>query len=155
MKTLLYLILAIALLGLQGCGHDSPTSRGIESPLPGGDAPGGNRPGLDPTTDLNRELADDIWRLTGPGVSMRYDRGGMLFTSMPDGTVKIIDLDGSSTAEILPGTEGAEGCMSGTKLTVNGKEIALTSMRKLKQGKERIWLTATDADEHQWIMVIP
>ena len=71
---LLSLMLAVA-----ACGHDSPSERELASGRPGGEvqAPtgSGQRPGVGEANSMAKELADGVWRIAGPGTSLRYDRG--------------------------------------------------------------------------------
>ena len=90
-KKMLYLlaIAAVSMGFISSCGHDSPqgdepvTNGGPSGGNSGGNSsPGdGHRPGLDEFDQYDRELKDDVLRVKGGGVDLRYDRGGVLFAS--------------------------------------------------------------------------
>lgn len=136
-----------------GCGHDSPPEQGVASVRPG-DADTGSRPGVGDANSMKHELADDVWRVSGPGVSLRYDRGGVLFNALPDGSFEIVDLDGADTVVVTPGKEGADSVMTGASISVNGKVTALRQVKMLQHADGRSWYMATDVADGMWIVVL-
>lgn len=142
------------------CGHDTP---GVEPETNGGQIgtgtdvePGhGHRPGIGETDNTDRELKDDVLRIKGPDMNMRYDRGGILFITGRDGSVRIIDIDGADEVCVSPGIEGADSVMTGGALTVSGRKIALSTMKKMRHTEGRIWYMAADTAGDNWVMVLP
>lgn len=136
-----------------GCGHDSPPEQEVASVRPG-DAGTGSRPGVGDANSMKHELADDVWRVSGPGVSLRYDRGGVLFNALPDGSFEIVDLDGADTVVVTPGKEGADSVMTGASISVNGKVTALRQVKMMQHADGRSWYVATDVADGEWIIVL-
>lgn len=142
------------------CGHDTP---GVEPETNGGQIgtgtdvePGpGHRPGIGETDNTDRELKDDVLRVKGPDVNMRYDRGGILFITGRDGSVRVIDIDGADEVCVSPGIEGADSVMTGVALTVNGRTVSLAVMKKMRHTEGRIWYMAADTAGDGWVMVLP
>ena len=134
------------------CGHDSPSGRDIMTERPGEE---GQRPGVGESNSMVRELADDVWRVSGPTLTMRYDCGGILFDSQADGRVNISDLDGADSVSVGIGKEGTDSLMSGTDIIVNGHALTLRRVKMLRHGDGRSWYMATDSSDGLWILVLP
>lgn len=134
------------------CGHDSPSGRDIMTERPGEE---GQRPGVGESNSMVRELADDVWRVSGPTLTMRYDRGGILFDSQADGRVNISDLDGADSVSVGIGKEGTDSLMSGTDIIVNGHALTLRRVKMLRHGDGRSWYMATDSSDGLWILALP
>ena len=115
----------------------------------------GQRPGVGESNSMVRELADDVWRVSGPTLTMRYDRGGILFDSQADGRVNISDLDGADSVSVGIGKEGTDSLMSGTDIIVNGHALTLRRVKMLRHGDGRSWYMATDSSDGLWILVLP
>jgi len=147
---ILWLSLALAVVA---CGHDSPSER--EPAKDPTDNNGGQRPGVGDANSLKHELDDGVWRVSGPKLSLRYDRGGVLFNIQSDGIVEIVDLDGADMVSIDLGTEGADSVMAGAGISVNGRAIDIRRMSLLRHGDGRSWYVATDDSDGQWVMVLP
>ncbi len=145
---------------ITSCGHDTPR---VELETNGGqvgngldDGQGsGHRPGIGEIDNTDRELKDDVLRVKGTGVNMRYDRGGILFANGRNGSVRIVDLDGADEVVVNPGTEGADSLMTGASLSLNGRVVELRSMKKMRLGEGRIWYKATDTEGDEWMIVLP
>lgn len=134
------------------CGHDSPSGRDIMTERPGED---GQRPGVGESNSMAHEMADDVWRVSGPTLTMRYDRGGILFDSQSDGRIEISDLDGADRVSVAIGREGTDSVMSGTDIIVNGRALSLRKVKMLRHGDGRSWYMATDSSDGLWIFVLP
>ncbi len=134
------------------CGHDSPSGRDIMTERPGVE---GQRPGVGESNSMARELADDVWRVSGPTLTMRYDRGGILFDTQADGRINISDLDGADSVSVGIGKEGTDSLMSGTDIIVNGHALTLRRVKMLRHGDGRSWYMATDSSDGLWILVLP
>ena len=145
---------------VSSCGHDAPD---VETETNGGQVgsdtdvePGhGHRPGIGETDNTDRELKDDVLRIKGPDMNMRYDCGGILFISGRDGSVRIIDIDGADEVCVTPGIEGADSVMTGAALTVNGRTVSLAAMKKMRHTEGRIWYMAADTAGDNWVIVLP
>lgn len=160
-----YFVRAIAIVSLcvvaASCGHDSPTVRDDGSGRPSGGAQQppsgpGQRPGVSDSNDLSHELSDDVWRVVGPDMTLRYDRAGVLFNKKADGTIEVHDLDGADRVAVVTGTEGADSLLTGASVTVNGRSLDTRLMKMLKRGDGRTWYTlAAGPDDGRWIFVLP
>lgn len=154
MKTLLSALL-ISLLLLCSCSHDTPQrDRG---PLPGhGNEEGtGQRPGLgDIPAPFDNELKDTVWRFTGPSASLRYDRGGVLFTTDARGNVSITDLDGATVIAATLGTPDADSLCTAS-VNINGHPLAIMNTRLRGSTAQTVWYEITDSDSARHVLVIP
>lgn len=143
------------------CGHDSPPERENASGRPPGSTQQkpsegtGQRPGVNESNNLSHELSDDVWRVSGPGVTLRYDRGGVLFNQKADGTIEVFDLDGADRVSVSPGTVGTDSVCAGAAVAVNGTDVNLRQMKMLKRGDRRTWYVLTDDSDGRWVMVLP
>lgn len=142
------------------CTHDAPrdemlTNGGHAGAGPDTEPGSGQRPGLGEIDNTDRELRDDVLRVTGGSVDMRYDRGGVLFVTGRDGSVRVVDLDGADEVSVSPGIEGSDSVMIGAVLTVNGRTVALRTMKKMRLAEGRIWYIAADTAGDEWVMVLP
>lgn len=154
MKTLLPTIL-ISLLLLCSCSHDTPQrDRG---PLPGhGSGEGtGQRPGLgDTPAPFDSELKDAVWRFTGPSASLRYDRGGVLFTTDARGSISITDLDGATVIAATLGTPGTDSLCTAS-VNINGQPLSIISTRLRGRTRQAVWYEITDTDSARHVLVTP
>ncbi|MDE6394086.1 MAG: hypothetical protein K2K77_01985 [Duncaniella sp.] len=142
------------------CSPDAPRdemlTNGGQTGGGGDNVPGsGHRPGLGEIDNSDRELKDDVLRVKGTGVNLRYDRGGILFVASHDGSVRIVDLDGADEVSVIPGKEGSDSLMTGASLTVNGRKVALSVMKKMRLAEGRIWYMAADTAGDNWVIVLP
>jgi len=146
-------------LAVAACGHDNPSERELASGRPGGEvhtpSGSGQRPGVGEANSMDKELADGVWRIVGSGISLRYDRGGVLLTTEADGTIRVIDLDGADSVTVNIGEEGCDSVMTGAEMTVNGQPLDLGSMKMLSHGDGRSWYVATETSGTRWIIVVP
>ena len=90
------------------CGHDSPSGRDIMTERPGVE---GQRPGVGESNSMARELADDVWRVSGPTLTMRYDRGGILFDKQADRRINTSYLDRAERVSDGVVNEGTDSLM--------------------------------------------
>ncbi len=161
MKTALLRLTAIilAVTALCSCHRDTPPrDRGPLPVHPGGDGQdpgGGDRPGLgDTPSPFDRELADPVWRFTGRTVSLRYDRGGILFATGPDGTLRITDLDGATEVTVTLGPPAPDSVCPAT-IGINGRPLALTDVRLRSRSDRAAWYEVIDADSSRHVLVTP
>lgn len=161
-KIYVRIVTVIVLSLLQSsCGHDSPPERENAAVRPSGSGQQtpsegtGQRPGVNESNDLSHELSDDVWRVSGPDVSLRYDRGGVLFNKKADGATEVLDLDGADRVSVSPGTVGTDSICTGAALAVNGTNIEFRQMKMLSRGDSRTWYVLTDDSDGRWIIVLP
>lgn len=163
-KCLPVMALCIVLFASQGCerGSDAPRreegtdgnggKEEVKPPTPSG----GDRPGpTDKDFDFSAELADGVVRYDGRGVTLRFDRAGVLVKVHADGRRELIDLDGTSRVGFVAGTMKPDSLFEGAGLTVDGSDIALESVRMKKQTAEAVWYHAVDSDGRSHILVLP
>lgn len=154
-----FFVAAVIALALAGCGKsDSPAHRqpslnpGEETPVPPADPV---RPGVD-ADNLEEELKDSTPRITGAGADMNYNDGGVLFRRNADGSVRIADLDGVSTADFIPGAVmSADSVMRGATLKINRTDVNLLSVRLLQRTSETEWYYLMSQDSTRIIIVVP
>lgn len=120
MNKLTVLVIFSLVIALASCGHADDHER-IDPTTTTGEE--GGRPGASDSNDFSTELADDTWRFTLGELALRYDRGGMLFTTLADGTTKITDLNGADIVEFNPELPS---------LKVNGTTVEIISLSLLK-----------------------
>lgn len=145
---------------LPSCGHDSPSERENISGRPSGSGQQtpsgtGQRPGVSDSNDLSHELSDDVWRVVGPDMTLRYDRAGVLFNKKADGTIEVHDLDGADRVAVVPGTEGPDSLLTGSSMAVNGVGLEIRSVKMLRRGDGRTWYVFVDSEDDRWILVLP
>lgn len=117
---------------------------------------GGERPGpSDKDYDFTAELTDGVVRYDGRGVTLRFDRAGILVKSHADGARELIDLDSQSRVRFVAGPMEADSLFKGARLTVNGADVTLGSVRMKKQTAEAVWYHAVDSDGKNHILVMP
>lgn len=158
---ILSIIVVAGGLLMSSCGHDAPqesslTTNGGQT---GGDTTpsqgDGHRPGLGELNDFDKELADDVLRVKGPDMNLRYDRAGILVVKDRNGCVRITDLDGADVISLTPGMERPDSVMTDAVLTVNDSTVGLREMKKMRRTDGRIWYKATDSAGDIWVIVVP
>lgn len=148
----------------QGCERGSDAPRREQGPNGNGGKEevkpptpsGGERPGpSDKDFDFSAELADGVVRYDGRGVTLRFDRAGVLVKIHADGARELIDLDGQTKVRFVAGKMRQDSLFDGSRLTVDGCDIGLKSVRMKKQTAEAVWYHAVDGDERSHILVLP
>lgn len=146
---------------MSSCGHDSPQSdvlstNGSVSGNGNNDTSSGSgqRPGLEDYNTFDKELKDDVLRVKGADINMRYDRGGILFVTRDNGEVRVIDLDGADEVSIFSGTEGADSVMSGFELKTGDRKVGLKTVKMMQRSGGRIWYKAVSHDDNVWTIVL-
>lgn len=67
------------------------------------------------------ELADPSRRITGGGLELRFDAGGVLFEErLTAGSIRAVRLSDGMTATFVPGEESENGQLPDAVLTING-----------------------------------
>lgn len=129
MKHLLLFILAIVLCMSSSCGRHS-----VDIP---------DRPSVEKPT--SPELDDDAMRICGEALTLRYDDGGILFTTTNEGIVSAIRLSDESRFEFDPAKQ---------LLTVNGSVIRLKTAEIAKQNDVCRWYRLVTADRDKEIYIV-
>lgn len=87
---------------------------------------------------------------------MNYNDGGVLFRRNADGSVRIADLDGVSTADFIPGAVmSADSVMREATLKINRTDVNLLSVRLLQRTNETEWYYLMSQDSTRIIVVVP
>ncbi|WP_297072043.1 hypothetical protein [uncultured Duncaniella sp.] len=158
------LCLLLAGLCLSGCDRGSDNvrrepekeengGRDDDKPTPPGEE---NRPGpSDKDYDFTSELPDACVRYKGSGLTLRFDRGGVLAKVHADGRRELIDLDGGERVEFTPADIQPDSLIPEARLAVNGSAVRLKSVRMKKQTAEAVWYHAVDEDDKNHILVLP
>lgn len=93
------------------------------------------------------ELADDTPRYIGPLVTLDYGDGGVMFVERADAGYAFFDIDGNTRASIEPGSLQTDGrTLRGTRMSVNGNNIEVSSSMVLKASGNRRWIRIADVD---------
>lgn len=125
--------------------HDGNSSDSGDSSTPGDndDDPSDD----DPSDDMAEELADDTPRYIGPQVTLDYGDGGVMFVERADAGYAFFDIDGNTRASIEPGSLQTDGrTLRGTRMSVNGNNIEVSSSMVLKASGNRRWIRIADVD---------
>lgn len=155
---LIYVLILTVLSISCGRGHDTEVLNGYREEEPNGVGTdnGSGRPGVFDANSLSRELADEVWRVSGSEFTLRYDRGGVLFNTLRDGSIEIVDLDGADKVDIRIGREQVDSLVTDCVLTVNDVVQSLESVRMLKRGDGRTWYEVKVADRDiRWVLCLP
>lgn len=99
-------------------------------------------------------MDDDVLRVTGLGTDMRYDRGGVLFSTDRDGTRHVRDLDGTCEMRITLGSERRDSTLTGSSIVVDGNEIAVKEIKMMRCADGRTWYRVTVTDSDTAVMVL-
>lgn len=120
-----------------------------------GDDSGGERPGFGAFDEV-RELADDGVRYRGPGLSLRFDRGGVLVKVLADGSREFVDLDDSRRRlTVKTGEMSADSLFRSARISVGGQAIGIKMMKMKKQTADVVWFHVVDCDENDHVIVMP
>lgn len=152
-------MLVVMAVGALSCGHEDPSTarEGDDHRRPAaedGTSETPTRPDIGESDGMEKELADDVWRVSGLGADMRYDRGGVLFVTGRDGRVKVTDLDGADVVEIRIGEIGTDSVAKSAAIEVNGSGLSDPKVKLVKRGEGRVWYRV-DAGDKSGIVVIP
>lgn len=145
---------------LGGCGHDDPPERDANERPPAGSIPPGpgsdNRPGLGESDGWDDAVNDNVLRIDGiGGVSMRYDRGGILVVSEADGSVRFHDIDGADEVKLKLGAERKDSVVSDVLIRVNGSVCSPSEVKLMRKADGRLWYRVTDSAGKYGAIVIP
>lgn len=161
-----YAVLSLLLAGICLCGCDRGSDnvrrepekeenggRDDDKPTPPGEE---NRPGpSDKDYDFTSELPDACVRYKGSGLTLRFDRGGVLAKVHADGRRELINLDGGERVEFMGADILPDSLLPDARLTVNGAAVELKSVRMKKQTAEAVWYHAVDSEDKNHILVLP
>lgn len=165
LRQLAVAVIAAANFAFAGCGHDDPPERTLnvrpsgsssDDGANGSDGSDGSRPGVEDSNDFKGELGDGVWRITGLGVSLRYDRGGVLFATRKDGSIRVQDLDGIDEVMVKLGHENADSTFTGASIKVNGRELEMREVKMMQRGEGRTWYRVSKTSAgNAGVMVLP
>ncbi len=113
------------------------------------------RPDVEDNRQFGPELKDGVWRLTGPRVCLRYDRGGVMFLTDGSGAVRIIDLDGAADVSFVHSGMHPDSTLLAPRLEINGKCVDIVEARMMGRSRETEWMRVTAADSAMYVVVIP
>lgn len=152
-------IVAVA-MGLPGCGHDNPPERDANVRPPAGSVPStpgtGNRPGVGDSDGWDDAVNDDVLRVDGiGGITMRYDRGGILVVTGSDGSVRFHDIDGADEVKLKLGAARSDSVVSDVLIQVNGSAYSPSEVKLMRKADGRIWYRVTDSAGKYGAIVIP
>lgn len=152
MMVMRFFILLLAAFLLASC-HGEPRSGRQPSPPSGGEDV---RPPVTERDDFSAEVADGVWRVHGPAVKLRYDRGGVLFNRSADGLRhEIIDLDGASRVTLRYDALLADSTLGGAEVVIDGRPLSLGEVKMMARSGSTQWLRIEDAAGHIHVMVLP
>lgn len=120
------------------------------------DPPSGNeRPAVTDNRQFEPELKDKVWRLTAPGLTLRYDRGGVLFQTSRSDEVRIIDLDGATDATFNCSGIAPDSMLIAPSLTVNGMSHRLLEGKLMGADATTRWYRLLATDSTIRVLVVP
>ncbi|MCM1163046.1 MAG: hypothetical protein NC339_02165 [Muribaculaceae bacterium] len=151
MKWIVAIILSLSALYLGSCSSETPRQ---QRPAPPPTEDDGERPGVSPGIDRDKELSDDVWRYCGGALTLRYDRGGVLFTSTEEG-VEIVDLDGADSISVSRLQPGPDSVCSHASVNINGLNLSLIYIKLLQQSARSQWYEVMASDSTMHVLVIP
>ena len=101
------------------------------------------------------DLVDDTRRYVGPQVALDYGDGGVMFVERADAGYAFYDIDGNTRSSLEPGSLQSDGrTLRGTRVSVNGKNIVVSSSTVLKESDNRRWIRIVDVDGHIHLFVV-
>lgn len=145
---------------LQGCGHDNPPEREINVRPPAGGVPStpgsGDRPGVGNGDGWDDAVKDEVIRVDGVGgLTMRYDRGGILVVSATDGSARFHDLDGADEVRVKLGVEKSDSVVSDVLIEINGSVYRPSEVKMMRRSDSRVWYRVTDSAGKFGAIVLP
>lgn len=130
-------------------------SRGSHREEPRVPPVGNERPPVTDNRQFEPELKDKVWRLTAPGLTLRYDRGGILFQTSRSGEVRIIDLDGATDATFSYSGMDRDSMLISPRLVVNGEAHRLLQGKMMGGDATTRWYRLLATDSTVRVLVLP
>lgn len=149
-RLLFHILLGSLILLIAGCD-----SRGSHREEPRVPPVGNERPPVTDNRQFEPELKDKVWRLTAPGLTLRYDRGGVLFKTSRSGEVRIMDLDGATDATFSYSGMDRDSVLLAPRLTVNGESHRLIEGKMMGADASTRWYRLLATDSTLRVLVIP
>lgn len=149
-RLLFHIFLGSLILLIAGCD-----SRGSHREEPRVPPVGNERPPVTDNRQFEPELKDKVWRLTAPGLTLRYDRGGVLFKTSRSGEVRIMDLDGATDATFSYSGMDRDSVLLTPRLTVNGVSHRLIEGKMMGADATTRWYRLLATDSTLRVLVIP
>lgn len=147
---LLYILILAACLAITSCSREKPMNIDPDTLNPEGT---GQRDDQS-TVDFSSELADDEPRFTSPGLSMRYNDGGIIVSRSDNGeavTLKFVDLAEGNTVELSLNLSSP----SQARLTVNDIEMPTAGCTVERDDPSGLWLNIAFPDKSHAVVMIP
>lgn len=149
-RLLFHILLGSLILLIAGCD-----SRGSHREEPRVPPVGNERPPVTDNRQFEPELKDKVWRLTAPGLTLRYDRGGVLFKTSRSGEVRIMDLDGATDTTFSYSGMDRDSVLIAPRLTVNGESHRLIEGKMMGADASTRWYRLLATDSTLRVLVIP
>ncbi len=143
-------LIALA-IAVSSCGNDGSGRERDPKPVP----PGNGRPDVTEVDDFSSELADGVLRYSGPSMTLRYDRGGVLVSRDDNGRYGIVDLDGAAEISFTYSGIGADSMLISPELMIGEYALRDASVKMMGRAENRIWLKIIDSDSAIHVMVLP
>ena len=151
-RTVRITLMFFALLFLSGCDKGSDGVRRNEPPTDPGQTPGG-RPVLD-EWDFEAEFRDPCLRFVGEGLRLRFDMGGVLVRTRPDGSGSFVDLDGGTKVDFQIGPAGADSICRNASVNIGGKKLEKVTVKMKKQTAEAVWYHVGTPDSKSGYLIV-
>lgn len=150
MKVKIVTYIAAAVLSLSACErHDEHREGTIDRPIEN------VRPPVEENRPFEPEIKDNVWRLTGPGINLRYDRGGVLFIKEKAGVYRILDLDGAKEAVFSSSAMRPDSMFIAPRLVVNNRDVDLLEAKMMKLDDTSGWIRLLSTDSAAIVLVVP
>lgn len=144
-------LMFFAILFLFGCDKGSDGVRRNELIDPG-QTPGG-RPVID-EWDFEAEFRDHCLRFVGEGVRLRFDAGGVLVRTRPDGSGSFVDLDGGTKVDFHIGPAGADSICRDASVNIGGQTLQNVTVKMKKQTAEAVWYHVGTPDSKSGYLIV-
>ncbi len=150
MKAKIITYIAAFVLTVSACEHNEGHREGTI------DLPEGNdRPPVEENRQFDVELDDNVWRLSGAGMNLRYDCGGVMFVKEKSNMYRIIDLDGATEISFSYTGLRPDSTLVDPVLDVNGVTAELTEAKMMGLDGTSGWYRLLSADDVVRVLVVP
>lgn len=144
-------LMFFAILFLFGCDKGSDGVRRNE-PIDPGQTPGG-RPVID-EWDFEAEFRDPCLRFVGEGLRLRFDAGGVLVRTRPDGSGSFVDLGGGTKVDFHIGPAGADSICRDASVNIGGQTLQNVTVKMKKQTAEAVWYHVGTPDSKSGYLIV-
>lgn len=146
---LLYILIFAAWLATASCSREKPMNIDPDTLNPEGTGQHDQS-----AVDFSGELADDEPRFTIPGLSMRYNDGGIIVSRSDIGeavTFKFVDLAEGNTVELSLNLSSP----AQARMTVNDIEMPTAGCTVERDDPSGLWLNIAFPDKSHGVVMIP